>query len=125
MKTDEHIAKQINVVTTLPKWQKWTVLLLLSIDGMFFILRVIRTIFGVIFATQVLQILEAIVNLAIKFDVVSSVDIGKYFALVLLKVIALGVFYFLFNKMRSLINYLYEKKHGILHPTLGEKKWNL
>lgn len=124
MKTDEHIATQINAVTPLPKWQKWIVLFLLSIDGMFFILRVTRAIFGVIFATQVLQIFWAVVNLVTKFDVVSA-DIGKYFALVLFKVLALGVFYLLFNKMRSLINYLYEKKHGMLHPTLGEKKWNL
>ena len=91
---------------------------------MFVILRVIRAIFGVIFALNLLHLVEAALNLVMKFDAV-NVDIGKYFALMLIKVIALAVGYFGFIKLRSLINSLYEKKHGVPHPTLGEKKWNL
>jgi hypothetical protein len=91
---------------------------------MFFILRFIRGIFGVVFATQVLQVLEAVLSLAFKYDVV-SVDLGKYFALLLIKTVVLIVSCFLFFWLRLLINKLYEKKHGTPHPALGAKKWNL
>lgn len=91
---------------------------------MFFILRFIRGVFGFIFATQLLQVAEAVLNFAFRYELV-SVDLGKYFALLLIKTVVLIVSCFLFFWLRLLINKLYEKKHGTPHPTLGDKKWNL
>ena len=45
-------------------------------------------------------------------------------ALVFIKVIALVVFGALFFGLRSLINWLYTKKHGTPHPALA-KMWAL
>ena len=91
---------------------------------MFFALRVVRGIFGAVFALQILQVLEALLLLVTNYEAVNA-DIGKYFALLLIKTVVLAVAGFVFFWLRKLINNLHEKKYGEPHPSLATKKWNL
>jgi len=91
--------------------------------AMFGLLRVIRGICGFVFALQVLQIITAVAWLA--KPEAASIDMGKFFALLLIKGIILAVTGFLFFWLRGQINRLYARKHGMPHPALAEKKWAL
>lgn len=90
---------------------------------MFGLLRLIRGICGFVFALQVIHVIEAAAWLS-KPEAV-SVDMGKFFALLLVKVIFLAVAGFLFFWLRGLINRLHTKEHGAPHPALANKKWAL
>lgn len=90
---------------------------------MFGLLRFIRGVCGFVFAMQVIHIIEAVAWLS-KPEAV-GVDMGKFFALLLVKAIFLAVAGFLFFWLRGLINRLHTKKHGTPHPALAEKKWAL
>lgn len=90
---------------------------------MFGLLRFIRGICGFVFALQVIQVIEAVAWLS--KPEAGGIDMGKFFALVLIKVIVLGVSGFLFFWLRGVINSLHTKKHGTPHPALAGKKWAL
>lgn len=90
---------------------------------MFGLLRFIRGICGFMFALQVIHVLEAFAWLA-KPEVI-GVDMGKFFVLLLFKVVFLTIAGFLFFWLRGLINRLHMKKNGTPHPALAEKKWAL
>jgi hypothetical protein len=87
---------------------------------MFGLLRFIRGVCGFVFAIQVIHVIEAAAWLT-KPEAV-GVDMGKFFALLLVKVIFLAVAGFLFFWLRGFINRLHTKKHGTPHPALAEKK---
>ena len=90
---------------------------------MFGLLRFIRGACGFVFALQIIHVIEAIAWLS-KSEAV-GVDMGKFFALLLVKAIFLAVTGFLFFWLRGLINNLHTKKYGMPHPALAEKKWGL
>jgi hypothetical protein len=91
---------------------------------MFFILRFVRGIFGAIFGLLTLQVLVALLTLIMNFESV-SVDFGKFFALLLIQVVVMLASGITFLWLRKVINNLHEKKFGLPHPKLAEKKWNL
>jgi uncharacterized membrane protein len=90
---------------------------------MFFILRTIRAIFGIISVLNLLQILTGTIFLINNMSEID--DIGKYFALLLLKIIIFSASGFAFLWMRIFINKIHEKKHGKKHPAFDEKPWNI
>ena len=90
---------------------------------MFFILRTIRAIFGIISVLNLLQILTGTIFLINNMSEID--DIGKYFALLLLKIIIFSASGFAFLWMRKFINKIHEKKHGKKHPAFDEKLWNI
>lgn len=94
-----------------------------SSPSLFNLLRIIRALCGLVFALQIIQIIEAAIWVFTPEAV--GVDMGKFFALLLLKIISLGVAGFLFFWLRGFINRLHTKKHDIPHPTLAVKKWAL
>ena len=86
---------------------------------MFGLLRVIRGFFGFIAAWQVftlLPILSWVQNLG-------AVN-GKMMAILVMKLLIMGISFGAFFGLRLLINKLYIKRHGIKHPALV-KKWTL
>lgn len=91
--------------------------------SLFHLLRIIRGFCGLVFALQLIYIIEAVLWLFAPEAV--GVDMGKFFALLLLKAIYLAVAGFLFFWLRGLVNRLYTKKHGIPHPALAVKQWAL
>ena len=90
---------------------------------MFGLLRIIRGFCGFVFAMQVMQLIEAVAWLS--KPEAADVDLGKFFALALFKVIFLLVSGLLFFWLRGFINKLHTKKNGVPHPALAEKKWAL
>ncbi len=90
---------------------------------MFGLLRFIRGVCGFVFAIQIIHVIEAVTWLS-KPEAV-GVDMGKFFALLLVKAIFLAMAGFLFFGLRGFINRLHTKKHGTPHPALAEKKWAL
>ena len=83
------------------------------------LLRFILGICGFVFALQVFHVIEAGVFLSKPES--AGIDMGGFFALLLIKVVFLGLCGFLFFWLRVFINRLYTKKHGIPHPALAEK----
>ena len=90
---------------------------------MFFILRFVRGIIGALFALNAIHVIQGLLNLVMNID--SVFDIGKFFAFLLIKIVFVLITFFLFVWLRKLINNLYEKKYGVPHPSLADKKWNL
>ncbi|KZY36774.1 hypothetical protein A3754_01230 [Alcanivorax sp. HI0083] len=90
---------------------------------MYFVLRVIRGFCGFVFALQALHVVQSIVWLL--SNGTSGVDIGKFMALLLIKVIVLAISGALFFGLRWLINRLHSKMKGCPHPSLAEKRWAL
>ena len=90
---------------------------------MFGFLRLIRGFCGLVFAMQVVYLLEVVVWLT--KPEADGADIGKLLALSLIKVIAMALSGWLFFWLRNLINRLHTKKHGVPHPALADKKWAL
>lgn len=90
---------------------------------MFAFLRIIRGICGFFFAMQILQLVEAATWLA--KPEAAGVDMGKFLALVIVKVVVLVIAGGLFFWLRGLINKLHTKKSGVPHPALAEKRWAL
>jgi hypothetical protein len=90
---------------------------------MFFILRFVRGISGAVFGLQILQVTFALLTLLMNFE--SIADVGGFFALLLIKVVVMVTSGIIFFWLRKVINNLYEKKFGLPHPALAEKKWNL
>ncbi len=90
---------------------------------MFGLLRFIRGVCGLVFALQVIHVIEAFAWLS-KLEAVGQ-DMGKFFALLLLKVIFLAVGGVLFFWLRGHINRSHQKMHGTPHPALAETKWAL
>lgn len=88
---------------------------------MFGLLRLIRAMCGFVFAIQVIHVIEAVAWLS-KPEAI-GVDMGKFFALLLFKVIFLVAAGLLFFWLRGLINLLHTKKNGRPHPALADKKW--
>jgi len=91
---------------------------------MFFILRFVRGIFGAIFGILMLQVLVAVLTLVMNFES-GATDVGKVFALLLIQAVVMVTSGVIFLWLRKVINNLYEKKFGVPHPALAEKKWNL
>ena len=87
------------------------------------LLRFIRGFFGFWFALQALHVIEALAFLATSGS--SNVDIGKFFAILLIKLTAFGISGFLFFWLRGFINRLNIKKGGVPHPALAQRKWAL
>lgn len=87
------------------------------------LLRVVRGFCGFVFVLQAVQIIQALGWLSAPET--ASVDAGKFFALVLFKVIVLAIAAALFFWLRGVINNLHVKKTGAPHPALAEKKWAL
>jgi bacteriorhodopsin len=91
---------------------------------MFILLRIIRSLFGVIFASKILQALVELWKI-IDRSGEADIDPGKYIAFLLLDVIIIAVSGFIFSWLRKIINQLHEKRFGEPHPKLCDKKWNL
>lgn len=87
---------------------------------MFGLLRFIRGFCGLLFGMQIVGLLPVLTWLQ-QPDAVT----GGMWAQVFIKVLALGLFGWLFFGLRSIINRLHTKKHGVPHPALAEKKWAL
>jgi len=87
---------------------------------MFGLLRFIRGFCGFYFALQIFGLLPVFTWLQNP----SAVTSGMW-AHVFIKIILLALFGGLFFGLRKLINKFYLKKHGVLHPTLGDRKWAL
>ncbi len=83
-------------------------------------LRIIRIFCGVIFAMQIAGLLPIFTWL----QQPSAIPAGMW-VLVAMKISAMVLFGWLFFALRSLINRLHTKTHGIPHPALAEKKWAL
>lgn len=88
---------------------------------MYIVLRVIRAIFGVLFASQVLQVFEAI-GLIVE---PGGADVGKIYAILLIKAVLMLVSLAAFLGLRKLINWIHNKRNGEPHPALATKKWAL
>lgn len=88
---------------------------------MYIVLRVIRAIFGVLFASQVLQVFEAI-SLIVE---PGSADVGKIYAIILVKTVVMLLSLAAFFGLRNLINWVHIKRKGAPHPALATKKWSL
>lgn len=86
---------------------------------MFGILRFIRGFCGFIFAMQIVSLFSALSWLQ-----QPSAITGNMLAMLFIKLIALVIFGAAFIYGRKGINYLYNKKHGIPHPSLATK-WSL
>ncbi|MFC4161918.1 hypothetical protein [Chitinimonas lacunae] len=83
-------------------------------------LRVIRAVFGFLFALQAIGILSAIGDLGSP-----SIDQEKLFVVLFVKIIAALIFGPLFFGLRALINKIHTKKYGSPHPLLGKSTWAL
>ncbi|PPC80809.1 MAG: hypothetical protein CTY38_10295 [Methylotenera sp.] len=83
-------------------------------------LRLIRGLCGFLFVMQIVGLLPLLTWLQ-QPDAVT----GEMWAQVIIKVLAFGLFGWLFFVLRSIINRLYKKEHGVPHPILAEKKWVL
>jgi hypothetical protein len=90
---------------------------------MFGLLRITRGFFGFLFISKTLQVTLAVATLMTSIN--GSVDIGKFFALLLIELVALGISAFLFFWLRGFINRLHAKKTGFPHPALAQKRWAL
>ncbi len=86
---------------------------------MFALLRFVRGIFGLIAGMQVLGLLPIFSWLQDPGAVT-----GNMMAIVLIKLLFMGLAFGTFFGSRVLINKLHLKRHGIPHPAL-EKKWAL
>ncbi len=92
-------------------------------SSMFGLLRFFRGVCGFVFALQVIHVIEAATRLLEPEAVV--VDMGGFFALLLIKVVFLGASGLMFFWLRSVINRLHIRKHGVPHPALAKKEWAL
>ena len=90
---------------------------------MFFILRLVRGIIGALFAMSAFQGITRLIYFIMNID--SFTDVGGWVAFMLIRIIFISITFFLFVWLRKLINNLYEKKYGVPHPSLADKKWNL
>jgi hypothetical protein len=91
---------------------------------MFIFLRIIRAIFGVVFASELLNLALAISTYFTDFDS-ATLELGNFFGFVVIKLALIIASCIIFFYLRKLINKLHEDKHGKAHPALAEKKWNL
>ena len=88
-------------------------------NSMFGFLRFIRGICGFLFAMQIIGLFPVLTWLQ-QPDAIT----GNMLAQVFIKVVASAIFGALFFWLRNLINRLYAKKHGTMHPDLV-KQWAL
>ena len=91
---------------------------------MFIFLRTVRSIFGVVFASEVLNLTFAISTYFMDFDS-TTLELGNFFGFVALKLALIVASCFAFFYIRKLINKLHEDKYGHPHPALASKAWNL
>ena len=84
---------------------------------MFGFLRVVRGAIGVLFVAQLVGLLPVLTWLQ-NPEAIS----GHYVAQLVIKILAAVIFGALFFGMRSFINWLHQKKHGVPHPALAVKK---
>ena len=87
---------------------------------MFGLLRFIRGFCGLLFVMQIVGLLPVLTWLQ-QPDAVTD----DMWAQVFIKVLALALFGSLFFGLRSIINRLHIRKHGVPHPALAEKQWSL
>jgi len=87
---------------------------------MFLLLRLIRGFCGFVYVMQFFGLYPVLTWLQ-QPDAVT----GGMWAQALIKVLTLVLFGWLFFWLRSVINSLHTKKHGVPHPALAEKKWAL
>jgi apolipoprotein N-acyltransferase len=87
---------------------------------MFGLLRFIRGFCGFCFALQIFGLFPVLTWLQNPGAVTSGM-----WAHVFIKIIFLALFGGLFFGLRKLLNKLYFKKYGGLHPILGDRKWAL
>lgn len=90
---------------------------------MFGLLRLVRGVCGFIFALQFFQVIQALAW--VSSPEAAGVDMGKFFALLLIKVFVLIVSGLLFFGLRKAINWLHIKMKGAPHPALAKKTWAL
>jgi len=99
----------------------------------FGLLRFFRAVCGLVFALQCLQVMAAAAWISkvmepdawISKPEAVDVDMGGFFALLLVKVVILAVSGLMFFWLRRLINRLHIRRHGVPHPALAEKEWVL
>ena len=86
---------------------------------MYILLRLLRGFFGFIAAWQVLGLLPV-------FSWLQDIDAvnGNMMAILVVKILAMGMSFGVFFILRTLINKLHMKRHGTQHPALI-KKWAL
>ena len=86
---------------------------------MYILLRLVRGFFGFIAAWQVLGLLPV-------FSWLQDIDAvnGNMMAILVVKILAMGMSFGVFFILRTLINKLHMKRHGTQHPALI-KKWAL
>jgi|JI8StandDraft_2_1071088.scaffolds.fasta_scaffold40924_2 hypothetical protein len=87
---------------------------------MFALLRLVRGFFGLVFAFQVVHVIEALA-LLLKPELAGAAG-GALLATLLFKAVILLVSGLLFFWLRGLINRLHAKRHGVPHPSLAERK---
>ena len=87
---------------------------------MFGFLRIVRGFFGFLIVLQIFGLVPVLTWLQ-----QPSAVTGSMYGQLLVKVIFLLLFGGLFFGLRSVINRLHLKKHGVPHPTLAEKRWAL
>lgn len=90
---------------------------------MFALLRFVRGFIGLVFAFQVVHVIEAIA-LLLKPESSGAVT-GAFLAIFLLKGVILLVSGLVFLWLRGLINRLHVNRHGVPHPSLAASKWAL
>jgi uncharacterized membrane protein len=86
------------------------------------ILRVIRGIFGLIFAEKVSELILGLLQIFKTAN--DSSNYGGIFAVMLVGTIIAVIFGYLFFGLRTFINWLHTKNYGVPHPSLV-KKWSL
>jgi uncharacterized membrane protein (DUF485 family) len=88
---------------------------------MFIILRIIRTLIGIFAGLQILTLFNFF---SIDFSSLTSLQKENLMVALFAKTILIGVPFALFVILRVIINWLYMKKFGEIHPKL-KKFWNL
>ena len=83
-------------------------------------LRVIRGFIGFLFVLQIFGVVIILTWLQQPNAVT-----GYVFGQLLFRVVVLLLFGGLFFGLRSVINRLHSKKHGVPHPVLAERRWAL
>jgi hypothetical protein len=86
---------------------------------MYLVIRIIRGLFGLVAAAQLVQALAALLALS-----KPSTDTNTALAAATVAFVLVAIFGGLFFLLRALINRMHKSKHGTPHPALV-KPWNL
>jgi len=87
---------------------------------MYFLLRTIRALIGVVAAFEVFNLINKFITLVL-LESANAEIFGFFLARVVIIIIAI----IMFIGLRKFINYLHIKKHGNPHPALEKKSLSL